>query len=361
MKIGIDGYEANVEKRVGVGQYAFQLLRQFHRLDKENDYLIYLPHPPLEDLPKADSHWRYIIGKSGRLWTLRELPKLIAHTKPHLIFSPTHYSPFTVKIPKIVAVMDLSYIYFPQMFRPIDLIKLRYLGGWSIKRADHIMTISHHSKKKISEYYKLKLDKITVTYPGGDTKAKAFDLALDKKAYLGEKYILFVGTIQPRKNISRLIQAFEKLTEPDLKLLLVGKKGWQYGAIFQTWEKSPMKDEIKFLDFVSDEELSALYKHAVCLVLPSLYEGFGIPVLEAMRQGCPVVVVNNTSLPEIAGDLGIYVDPMSITSIAQGLRQAVQLDQNQRVKLSKKLIARAKEFTWEKCAKDTLKVFQKFK
>lgn len=361
MLIGIDGYEANVEKRVGIGQYAFQLLTQIQKQDKQNKYLIYLPQAPLADLPKESANWKYVIGKSSSLWTLTKLPELIRQTKPELIWSPTHYSPVNVTLPKIISVMDLSYIYYPETFKLIDLIKLRYLGGWSIKKTDRILTISNFTKDKIVDYYKIDPEKITVTYPGLTSSQSSAHSQQTKLIENKNPYILFVGTIQPRKNIEGLIRAFEMIDHLNLQFLIVGKKGWRYESIFTTWENSSKKDQIRFLDFVTDAELPGLYKNAVCFVLPSLYEGFGIPVVEAMNYGCPVAVSNVSSLPEVAGNLGFYFDPEKPADIAKVITQALQLSKEERQRLAEKLMERARQFSWEECAKKTIAVFNSFR
>ena len=181
-----------------------------------------------------------------------------------------------------------------------------------------------------------------------------------------KNYILSVGTLQPRKNYTRLIEAFSlflkanKQKFSDLQLLIIGKKGWLYEDILAAPKKFGVGDRVKFLDFVPDSELPSFYQHALCFALPSLYEGFGLPVLEAMAYKCPVVVSNVSSLPEIAGEAGIYVDPASAESIAQGLLTAVRqrnlIQGKQRISTG---LAQMKKFTWEKAARQTLDVLEK--
>lgn len=178
-----------------------------------------------------------------------------------------------------------------------------------------------------------------------------------KKYKIEGDYILFVGTLQPRKNIVRLIEAFSTLGPKLYTLVVVGKPGWLYEEIYEAPKKFKVEDRVKFLDYVPDEDLPALYQNALCFVLPSLYEGFGLPVLEAMHYGCPVVTSNVSSLPEAAGDAAIMVDPESTESIKEGIEKVLG-DKSLREKLVKKGYEQVKKFSWEKCARETLKVLE---
>ena len=167
--------------------------------------------------------------------------------------------------------------------------------------------------------------------------------------------------MQPRKNIARLIEAFshvlKKTKKKDLQLVIVGKKGWQYEEILEAPEKFHVSEQVKFLDFVSDEDLPSLYTHALCYVLPSLYEGFGLPVLEAMKYDCPVITSNVSSMPEAGGDAALYVDPKNVSDIAEKIVSLIDSE-----KLRKELIEKGKKqikkFSWEKAAKETLAVLE---
>ncbi len=170
---------------------------------------------------------------------------------------------------------------------------------------------------------------------------------------------MFVGTLQPRKNIERLIEAFAKLIikHPNLSLLVVGKKGWLYEGILEAPKKFGIKESVRFIDFVQDQELPSLYKNAKCFVLPSLYEGFGLPVLEAMKYGCPVVTSNVSSLPEAGGDAALYVDPQNVNDIAEKIDKVLS-DPKLREEMVKKGHEQVKKFSWEKTARETLRVLE---
>jgi len=188
------------------------------------------------------------------------------------------------------------------------------------------------------------------------------------------EYILFVGTLQPRKNIVRLIEAFAFVCHPelvsgsqskrdsdlrqnDIQLVIVGKKGWLFDEILKAPKKFGIEDKVKFLDFVADEDLPLFYKNALCFVLPSLYEGFGLPILEAMQYGCPVITSNVSSLPEAGGDAALYVNPLDVDDIVKNLELIIQ-NSELRNKLKKKGYEQVKKFSWEKTARETLRVLE---
>lgn len=363
MRIGIDGFEANIKNRVGIGIYAYQLLSHIYQLDSKNEYLIYLPNLPLSDMPKERKNWHYIIGRQMSLWTITQLPLLIKNSSPDIFFSPTHYLPWFVSIPKIMSIMDLSYLHFPGMFRKKDYIQLKYLGFISIKRARKILTISEFTKRELIKFYNYAPEDIVVTYPGlSKFNQNNFDENKNILTKLGikGKFILFVGTLQPRKNLSRLIAAFNHIKNDNLNLVIVGKKGWLYKSIFQNALHAEKSNKIFFLDYIDNNDLNMLYKFAICFVCPSLYEGFGIPVLEAMSYGCPVVVSNTSSLPEVAGKAGIYVDPFKIQDIARGINKALQLKISERENLVQTGYQQIKKFNWKNCTLKTISVFEEF-
>lgn len=351
MLIAIDGYEANVRNRVGIGRYAYEILQHISKISSEHSFQIYLPSSPLPDMPKTSEMWKYKVTGPKSLWTFVGLPLALSLEQPDVIFSPTHYVPRWVKILRVMAIMDVSYLEYPQMFRPRDLHQLVNWTAYSTRVAARILTISEFSKRAIIKAYKVPEKRVIVTYPG-----LTMPKAKSETNKFGD-YILSVGTLQPRKNFVRLIEAFSQIASKyrKLTLVIVGKRGWMYEEILASPKKYGVEDRVKFLDFVSDEELPALYRAAKVFALPSLYEGFGLPVLEAMSYGCPVVVSNVSSLPEIAGKAGIYIDPENVESIAGGLVEALE-ERGKRVAAAKEQV---KKFTWEKAAKQTLEVLEK--
>lgn len=376
MLIGIDGNEANVVHKVGIGEYAYELLQQFYGLQLATSnarFVTYLKAQPRKDMPRKRENWHYRVFGPKKLWTQWRLPlDLYLHRpRPDVFFTPSHYAPRFSPVPTVISVMDVSYLRFPELFKSSDLYQLKSWTGYSVKKAKAVVTISNSTRNDIIKAYGISEKKIHVVYPG--IKA-ALDLQphvygmneLKNKYDISTTYILFVGTLQPRKNIERLIEAFAKLLAntdlnseklKNLQLVIVGKKGWLYEPILAAPEKFGLTDRVKFLDYVPDEDLHLLYKYAECYVLPSLYEGFGLPVLEAMKYDCPVITSNVSSLPEAAGDAALFVDPTDTDDIAEKMAKLIESE-----KLRKELIEKGrkqlKKFSWEKAAKETLEVLE---
>lgn len=399
--IWIDGYEANVPQRLGSSQVAFELLKNIEELDNENNYTILLPNEPFQDLPKPRKNWQYKILKPAKLWTRLIIPAYyyLTKEKPDIILSPTHYIPAFIKAKRITTIFDLSFLRFPEMFQKQDLFKLTKWTQYSAKNSEAIITISDSSKNDIKEFYKIPDKKITVAYPGYNEnlfkpindKDKIQNI-LDKYKITGN-YIIYIGTIQPRKNLLRLIQAFRNVILSDrmgdrlqkvssgefltrgsevegsvlntnsLKLVIAGKikgkgkQGWMNEEILEEPKKLKIEEKIIFTDFVPTEELPYLISGSRAFVLPSLWEGFGIPVVEAMACGVPVITSCVSSLPEVTGDAGLLVDPKSTTQLEQAIR-LLTTDQKLHAKLSKKALEQAKKFSWQQMAEKVIKVLE---
>lgn len=332
MIIGINGNEANVVHRVGVNQFAFEVLKH---LQVSNDlrFKVYLQNKPMDDFPK---NFEYSVLSGRGLWTLTALQKEIILRRPDVLFTLTHYAPLILPCPSVVSIMDLAFEKFPQYFKPRDLYQLKYWSRLSAMQAAKIITISESTKKDIVELYKINPEKIVVTYLGYDSTR--FNAKVSGKNKYGE-YLLFLGTLQPRKNIERLIEAY-KLLKTDLKLVIVGMKGEGRGG----WMNENIKGDknIILTGYVPDDELPILMKNAKAFVLPSLYEGFGIPAIEAMACGTPVIVSRVSSLPEICGEAATYIDdPYSVQSIKEALEAGIKGD---KVKLG---LEQVKRYNWE--------------
>lgn len=385
MLIGIDGNEANVKNRVGSGQYAFELLKQFSK-NKNHRFVIYLKDSPLPDLPK---NLNYKVFGPKKFWTQFALPiKLTfglpdkafgfsrwrAGSKPNVFFSPAHYGPRFSPVPYVVTIHDLSYLHFPELFKKNDLYQLTNWSKYSIQNSAHIIAPSKSTKDDIVKNYKVSPSKITVTYEGYDKERfkpqpKIVIDKIKKKYKIIGDYLIFVGTLQPRKNIERLIEAFSLLvrardtrgtldTLDTLSLVIVGKKGWLYDSIFQKVKDLDLEDKVIFTDFVPDADLPALISGAKAYVNPSLWEGFGIPPVEAQACGVPIVVSNTSSLPEIVGDSAVLVDPLSIDAVKVGIEKILK-DEKLRARLTKTGLENAKRFSWRESARITLEVLEK--
>ncbi|KKS98598.1 MAG: group 1 glycosyl transferase [Candidatus Gottesmanbacteria bacterium GW2011_GWA2_43_14] len=372
MIIGIDANEANENRLVGIGRYALELIKNLHLLllNSHNAGIaveIYLKDEPGKQLPPEKDFWRYRVFGPRFLWTQFALPWQLytAATRPDIFFSTTHYAPRFSPIKTVVSVMDLSYLHFPETFLRKDLWQLKNWTDYSVAAAAKVITISKSSKADILKHYDIPEDKVEVVYPGinrrlfNDKKAKGEAEFIRRRYQLRGDYLLYVGTVQPRKNLDRLLNAFSRLyrRRPDLQLVIAGKKGWLYGEFLRKMDAEGIKKKLVFTGFVADADLPALYRQAKALVQPSLYEGFGIPVVEAMACGIPVAVSNTSSLPEVAAGAGLLFDPASTDDLARALETACY---NEKVRLS--LIRKGKEraaaFSWEKSSRKLLNILE---
>ena len=361
MIIGIDGNEANVEHLVGVSVYTHRLLEYFHSKSTESlQFTVYLKEPPCSHMPKQTEYFTYTVIPGPFLWSRIFFPIHLLSNKPDVLFCPAHYSPpaYTGKL--VVTIHDLSYYYFPDEFLKKDLYKLKNWTADSIKKADRIIAVSKTTKKDIAREFHDVQAPVTVVYNGFDTPERKKESGILKKLNLEEnQFLLFVGTLQPRKNASILIEALQllHLKEKKLKLVLVGKQGWLYEDIMEKAHSSDVADSILFTGYLPDEDVQTLYKKALCFVHPSLYEGFGIPVLEAMAGECPVICSQESSLPEIAGDAALYFDPRN----AQQLSEQVQRLLHSKT-LANELIGKGLDrislFSWDQCGEETLRLIK---
>src|SRR3989344_1437131 len=366
MIIGIDGNEANVVEKVGVSFYTLKLLEHFQKKDdRDLQFIVFLKSKPSNDLPRPNAHFTYSIISGNFLWSQTFLPLELYKRKAfgqniQVFFSPAHYVPRFCPIPVVVTIHDLSYFYYPDEFLKKDLYQLKNWTEYSIKKARTVIAVSNTTKKDIVKFYHTPDEKIDVVYNGGPPRhSERSEKSLNRFKLTQQKYILFVGTLQPRKNVDVLLESFTLFRKgtPGFKLVLVGKKGWLYEHIFKRVEDLGLKKDVIFTGYLKDDQVSMLYKKAFCFVMPSLYEGFGIPLLESMSHGCPVISSFASSLPEIGGNACLYFDPKDPQEL---LEKLVILKNNQ--ELRKDLIQKGKErtklFSWQKCADQTLQVLR---
>jgi len=371
MIIGIDGNEANVLNRVGVGQFAYNVIFQLEKNDKNNSHIIYLKEAPKDDFPKEREGWSYKVFGPSNLWTQISLPIKLFTQKEKLsvFYSPSHYAPRFSPVPGVISIMDLWHHHHPEQFAKKDLYQLTNWEKYSVKKAEHIITISEFSKKDIMDIYHVPSAKITVAYPGFvqfKVQSEKFKVEETKKKYgiVGD-YFLYIGTLQPKKNIEGLIKAFNILNTKykiqNTKLIIAGKKGWHYEKIFELVKQLQFEDKVVFTGFVSEEDKPYLLAGAIAFVFPSFYEGFGIPVLEAMSLKVPVITSGEGSLPEVGGEAAIYCNPYEVDSIAGAMEKIINLKEKGRNEIISKGLEQINKFSWEKCAKKVLEALEKTK
>ncbi|GIW63701.1 MAG: glycosyl transferase family 1 [Patescibacteria group bacterium] len=364
MIIAIEGNEANTNIRVGVSNYCYYLIKEFSKIKTNNiKFNVILKNDPVSDLPVANNQLQYQIVKGSPMWlrfwvSLHLLKKRLLNSY-NLYFAPAHYTPKFIFFPLVVTIHDLAYLYFPDEFKKIDLYKLNNWTKESVLKAKQIIAVSKTTKKDLIKNYQIQEDKIKVIYngftqPKDDYKTEKLSFNLAEK-----KYFIFIGTLQPRKNITRLIKAFEVFkdrTGSDFKLVIVGKKGWFYDKIFHQTNQSKYKSDIIFTDYVEDKVKNRLLQTAFAYINPGLYEGFGMPILDAFYFKIPTAVSFTGALPEVGGKAVEYFNPYQVQDIAKSMYDLFQYPRL-RQNLIKEGTNRLKEFSWKNTAEKTLEVF----
>ena len=373
MRIGID-YTAAVRQRAGIGRYTRELVSALLALEggagSPHQYVIFAatgglkpetwnlkpgPGVRLRTVPLTDD-WL------ARLWHRLRLPIPVeAITGPlDVFYSPDFVLPPTRRATRtLLTVHDLSFLHCPEAFVPALRRYLEQVVPCSIARADRVLADSAHTRSDIVSLLGVSPDKVEVLYSGVPARFRpeaepGERERLQARYGIGDQpYVLSVGTLQPRKNYLRLIRAFANL-KPETQLVIAGGQGWLYEDIFSEAERHG--DSVRILGFVDEGDLPALYRSAVLFAFPSLYEGFGLPVLEAMACGVPVVCSNASSLPEVAGEAGLLVDPLDTYGLAEAMRRVLE-DSRLRREMNERGVAQAARFTWERAARQLLDVF----
>jgi len=362
MLIGIDASRSVAQERTGTENYSLNLISHLLALWGEHRYRLYFNRPPSYDLHAACD---LRVMPFPRLWTHLRLSWEMARRPPDLLFVPAHVLPIVHPRRGVVTVHDLGYLYYPEAHRLLDRLYLDLSTRYNARAATHLVADSSATKRDLIERYGTDPDKITVVYPGYDDAT--FQPVRDKEAIetvkvrydIAGDYVLFVGTLQPRKNLIRLIRAFSNLQSPisNLQLVIAGKKGWLYEEIFRQVEELGLEGRVVFTGYIAADDLPALLSGARLFAFPSLYEGFGLPVLEALACGTPVVCSNVSSLPEVAGDAAVLVDPLDVEGLAAALERILG-DEELRAELIERGFEQARRFSWEKCARETLNVLE---
>lgn len=377
LKIAIDGNEANIVNRVGSNVYAFEIISNLYNLIKNKpiEVTVLLASEPIKDLPPANKKWNYKVVKPAKLWTQWALPiHLFLYADQYdVFFTPGHYAPRFSRVPYVSSVMDLAYIHFPEQFKKRDYLQLLNWTKYSVQRAKKVVAISEFTKQDVIKHYKKKGSDVVVAYPAiypHTTKiAPLHKKKILSKFNISQPYFLYVGTIQPRKNLINLVEAFEKLCRQlplgkrknikSLQLVIAGKIGWLADDIVNRVKNSPFKNQIIMTGFVTDFEKSVLLDNCTSLVLTGLYEGFGIPPLEAISHQIVPVVSNTSSLPEVVGKAGILVNPQDSNDIARGLNEVLNLSVKEKSDYRKAAIIQLSKFDWKNSAREILKTLEK--
>lgn len=363
MKIGID---CRLWNETGVGRYIRNLVLNLQQLDKKNEYTLFILSKNKNEILRQIQNDKFKIIDTDIKWhTIDEqfeFPKILNKVNLDLVHFPYFSVPVFYRRPFVVTIHDLIVNHFstgkastlPGAVYKLKLLAYKFVLNQAAKKADKIIAVSKATKNEIVSQLKINPQKVAVTYEGVDGKIINSCTSLKLRgANKIQNYFLYVGNAYPHKNLERLLEAF-KLLSSDANLVMVGKKDYFYEKLKEKVTRMGLLNKVIFLQNVTDEELSDLYKNAIALVMPSLMEGFGLPVLEAMANNCLVLASDIVSLKEICVDAAIYFDPHDVKDMAKKMKEA----QPGNIDKRRKGLDRVKFFSWEKMARETLEIYE---
>lgn len=371
MRIGFD-IRCLMEKNYsGISEYTYNLLQHLLKIDHENQYILFYnsskqPNVPEFNFPNVSfKEYKYpnkLFNLSLRFLKIAEIDKMIGGVDVFIVPNFLFLN-LSKHCRKILIVHDLSFEIYPEFFTFKKRLWHDLIGPKQLcEQADTVVAISENTKNDIIKIFEINPEKIKVIYPG--VAEKFFEPITDEqKNYVKEKYnlpgkyIFYLGNLEPRKNVETLLKAFEKLQDKNIHLVLAGSKAWKYKNINTLYNNSTAKNRINFLGYVSAEDKPALYSLAQAFIYPSIYEGFGLPPLEAAACGTPVISSFNSSIVEAVGDSGLLIDPNNYNELAQVI-DSLLADQKLKATLSQKGRRNAENFKWDKTSTQILNLFK---
>ena len=365
MRVAIDARKLH---DFGIGTYTRNLLRYLARIDRDSEYVLLCHEPDLGIGAQLGPNFRTVLESSAN-YSLREqvhVPWVLRRERPDVFHAPHYVLPPAARCRAVVTIHDCIHLMFPQYLpNRAAYAYARVLMWTAVRRSHRILTVSEASKRDIIHFFDVPPEKIVVVYNAIDERfrtAPSEDVVarVRERYQLAQAFVLYVGNIKPHKNLVRLIEAYDLLRArgfDDMKLLIIGDEISKLPALRRAVHRHKLHKHVRFLGYLSDDTLAVLYRLAAAFVFPSLYEGFGLPPLEAMACGTPVVTSNVSSMPEVVGDAAVLVDPYEVNSIADGM-QRVLSDSDLSAELRAKGIARAKEFSWERSVARTRDLYQ---
>lgn len=359
MNIAVEADRANFKVKTGVEYYAANLVLEWSKLNSPNTFTILLRSKPLDPFLNLAKNFVIKVMPFPIFWTQIRMSLDCLVNKYDRLFIPASALPIIHPKKSIVTIHDLAWIKYPETFTWFNRNFLQWSTWHALKFASKIIAVSEATKQDIVKYYKTDPNKISVVHHGFTYKDVTEDIVDEKiKEITKDPYVLFISTLQPRKNLEGVIHALKKARETEgikHKLVVVGKTGWKFERILQTIEDN--KDFVIYLNHVSDSEKDYLLKFTSALVLPSFYEGFGMTILEGFRAGVPVLCSNISSMPEVAGVAAEYFDPTNTESMVTALSKVLTNKERQQ-ELVRLGTERLSNFSWEKCARETLEVIE---
>lgn len=368
MRIGIDARLFKGKGNMtGIAITQYEIVKSLAQYDRQNDYYLFSRENIVVDFP-IPSNWKLIVKpfRQGMIWYNTILIRLLKEYKIDVFWNCNHILPLTK--PKhtkyVLTIHDLALCKFKGIGETSNVIKQRLFVRYSCKLADKIATVSECTKNDLIEIMKISEDKIEVCYNGGiqvSEKASIESIHHTKRKFgIDGPYIFYLGTLEPRKNIITAIHAFELVRKQmALKFVIAGGKGWKYQPVLDAISSSSYKKDIILTGYVSLQEKAALYTDASVFVFPSLYEGFGIPILEAFNYGVPVVTAYNSSLPEVGGEAAIYIkNAQDCSELAQQITKAMILDKRELEDIVQAEKKQMSKFSWKKSASIMKHIFE---
>jgi glycosyltransferase involved in cell wall biosynthesis len=354
-------------RRAGIHQYIAQILGNLPAPEDDLEYLLFsrainaLP-PNRPDFLKRSSRWPTNHRLIRILWEQLALPKQAANERLSVLHGMAFVTPYRSSCPTVVTVYDLSFVHFPDRFSSLQRLYLASQTKRSCRQSRRVITISESTKRDVHAIYGVPAGKIDVVKPGVDRRFRPLGAveidAFRQRTGVPHRFLLHVGTLQPRKNLPLLLEAYEQLALADVKLVLVGGMGWMYDEIFALVEARGLEDRVLFTGYVPDADLPLWYNAAELMVLPSLHEGFGMPAVEAMACGTPVVAADSSSIPEVTGTAAILFDPASPSQLADRMA-TVLFDGELSARMRQRGIEQASRFSWQRAGSETVAVYRK--
>jgi glycosyltransferase involved in cell wall biosynthesis len=365
VKVAIDARKLH---DFGIGTYIRNLLRQLARIDPDTEYVLLTGEADLGIAAPLGPNFRTVLEPSPN-YSLREqvhVPWVVRRERPDVYHAPHYILPIAVPSRSVVTIHDCIHLMFPQYLPNRAAYAYARAAMWSaVRRSDRILTVSEASKRDIQHFFDVRPGKIVVVPNAIDeqfsvTPSEEQVARVRERYQLDHRFVLYVGNIKPHKNLVRLIEAFSALRTgelEDVKLLIIGDEISKLPALRRAVHHHKLHKHVRFLGYLSDETLGILYRLAAVFVFPSLYEGFGLPPLEAMACGTPVVTSNLSSLPEVTGGAAELVDPYDVNSIVNGMRRVLN-DPALAAEMRRRGLARARDFSWEQSVRKTREVYE---
>ncbi|HWQ15483.1 MAG TPA: glycosyltransferase family 1 protein, partial [Roseiflexaceae bacterium] len=356
-------------RRAGVSNYVEALLAHLGQVDRQNRYTVYTTRGMRAESLGLPPNFRVrpsllpTINPRVRIpWEQLLAPALLRLNGADVYHGVLNVVPLACPVPSVVTIHDLSAFLFPQTFRRVNRVYTRWAIRVACRRAARILAVSEFTKAEIVRWLRVPPERIAITYDACDADfapPEPAELEAFRRAKgLPERFVLFIGTLEPRKNIPALLEAYARIApETDAPLIIGGARGWLYEPILAKAEALGLGEKLRFVGYVDRSEQRLWYAAATLFAFPSLYEGFGMPPLEAMACGTPVVTSSSSSLPEVVGDAGLIVPPHDVDALAGALRRLLA-DAELRAELRERGLAQARRFSWRETAERTLEVYR---